>query len=229
MSKAQRKRDLDVVFVDGENLSRLEVATLCSRFGETSKYIYQTEAAAKKSGYPGFHHVVVPHIGKESVDKVIAMDAVVAWHRGAKKICIVSNDRDFGATALHLKRRFPRLGIMLLCDPRLVSAQYIDELTRFKIDVQPISESPKVDEFAAQVLEVIYELARGDTLSLAELGAQLKARGIEYKHLKKSLLHHRVIPANDFLKQGLIHVRPKQSPIVPNARPHRQAARPRFT
>lgn len=183
----------DAVFVDGENLSRLDIATLTSRFKASIKHIYQTDRAARKSGYPGFEHIVVPYIGKESVDKVIAMDAILALREGAKRICIVSNDKDYGATALHLKYRYPQVHITLMCDPAKVSKQYIKELRANRVNVEPISESRDIDVFAAQVLEVVYELGRQDKLSLAELGAQLRARGIEYKKLKKALIEHNVV------------------------------------
>lgn len=183
----------DAVFVDGENLSRLDIATLSGRFNASRKHLYQTERAARKSGYPGFEHIIVPYIGKESVDKAIAMDAVLALREGARRICIVSNDKDYGATALHLKYRFPNLHITLMCDPAKVSKQYIKELRSNRVHVEPISESRSIDAFAAQVLEVVYELGRQDKLSLAELGAALRARGIEYKKLKRTLIDHNVV------------------------------------
>lgn len=182
----------DVVFIDGENISRLDIASLSGRFEEAARLLYQSECAARKKGYPGFEHVIVPHIGKESVDKVIGMDIVEHWHRGARRICIVSNDRDYGATAIHLKYRYPGMHITLLCDPSKVSQQYMDELRRHHVKVEPISEDPDLDLFACQVLETIYHLGRSGKLDLTELGIELRARGIEYKKLKKELIRHNV-------------------------------------
>jgi len=182
----------DVVFIDGENISRLDIASLAGRFNGAEKLLYQSECAARKKGYPGFEHVIVPHVGKESVDKVIGMDIVDHWHRGSKRVCIVSNDRDYGATAIHLKYRYPGMHITLLCDPAKVSRQYIEELRRQHIRVEPISEDPDMDRFACQVLETIYHLGRSGKLDLTELGIELRARGVEYKKLKKELIKHNV-------------------------------------
>lgn len=195
----------DAVFVDGENLSRLDIASLSGRFNASEKKLYQTERAARKSGYPGFEHVIVPYIGKESVDKAIAMDIVMAWHQGAKRICIASNDYDYGATALHLKFRFPKMHITMVCDPARVSRQYIQSLRKQGILVESLSESCEIDAFAARILEVVYELGRRDTLSLAELGAELRARGIEYKKLSKTLAAHNVVdPRTIDAEKGLV-------------------------
>lgn len=189
----QEKISGDVMFVDGENVSRLDIACLAFETkGVPKRYIYQTEAAAKKNGYPGFEHVVTPRLGKETVDKSIAMDAVTAWHQGAKSIILVSNDRDYGATALHLKMRYPEIKITLVCDESRVSSRYMEELKSRQINVVSIVDNEPLDDFACQVIEVIHELDKRDQLSLARLGQVLRERGIEYKKLKQDLIKHRV-------------------------------------
>lgn len=177
----------ELVFVDGENFSRLDIAGLSGRFDGAHCLLYQTTAAAKKRGYPGFEHVVVPHIGKESVDKCIAMDAVAAWYEGVRRVAIASNDRDYGATALHLKAKFPALQLMLVCDPARVSRSYMERLTACAIKVAPVAENEDVDLFAAQVIEVIYGLERQKTLNLAVLGNALRRRGVDYGRLANEL------------------------------------------
>lgn len=191
------------IFVDGENISRKEIASLNCRFPSSArKMIYQSDRAARKQGYPGYEHRVIPWIGKESVDKVIAMDAVAAYFHGVRRIYLVSNDHDYGATALHLKNQFKDLDIGLICDPCRVHTNYIRQMKKAGIRVEATSADVNLDEFACKVLEVIHELWHRGTLNLSRLGDELRRRGIEYKNLRKELVNHRVIDSesegNDF-------------------------------
>lgn len=184
----------DIMFVDGENMSRKDIACLAFETQDIPKrLIYQSDAAAKKAGYPGFEHVVVPRIGKESVDKNIAMDAVSAWYNGARSIVLVSNDKDYGATALHLKARFPDISITVVYDETRVSARYIDELKRRNVATASLTEDVDLDDFACQVLDVIHELGYKNELNLARLGIELRTKGIEYGRLKNELVKHGLV------------------------------------
>lgn len=195
----------DIMFVDGENMSKLDIACIAYETQKIPKrLIYQTEAAARKSGYPGFEHVIIPRLGKESVDKSIAMDAVTAWHEGARSIVLVSNDRDYGATALHLKMRHPEIQITLVCDESRVSMRYMNELKNRGVQVVSLVDSKPLDDFACSVIEVIHELDCKEELSLSRLGQVLRERGIEYRHLKEDLIKHRVASPRGTSEKGRV-------------------------
>lgn len=199
--------DAEALFVDGENVSRLDIACVTDASSHIPRrYIYQTDAAAKRSGYPGFEHVIIQRIGKESVDKAIAMDIVHAWHTGVRKIAVMSNDYDYGATALHLKARHPEMQVTLICDESKVSAQYLRALRRHRVRIEPLTTNVQLDEFACSVIEAIHELARRNQLNLPMLGMELKRRGIEYKNLKRELVQHKVVAPKsaDDIKLSLI-------------------------
>ena len=190
-----------IVFVDGENISSLDIAYVNGLFTSQPKFIYQTDRACRKRGYPGYVHVIPPRIGKETVDKIIAMDVVDAYHtKACRAVVLVSNDRDFGATAIHLKSRYPDLDITILCDPAKISASYAQHVARADIHMRFLEgEDQALDEFACQVIEVIRELYLQDRLDLPALGAMLRERGVEYKKLKRDLIQHGVIePGGNF-------------------------------
>lgn len=185
---------IQAVYIDGENISKIDVACLYGRFPvDAVKFIYQSKNVAKKRGYPGFEHVIVPNIGKESVDKVIGMDIVAGYFSGFRHFAIVSNDHDFGATALHLIDRYPDAHMHIICDPARVSGKFVAEMKNGGISVSSISESDALDEFACRVVEVIHDLYHAGRLTLPRLGVELRNRGVSYENLKKDLIHHKII------------------------------------
>ena len=185
---------MDALFVDGENFGILAIAAMevVTRH-IPHRLVYQGAHIARPHAYPGFELVSVEHIGKEAVDRAITIDATRAADRGARHIALVSNDRDYGATAVHLAQRCPGLRLSIIVDPSRVQVGYLKELKAHGIDVVDITGGEPVDEFSQKVMQAIRHLHHTGQLSLSRLGALLKERGVEYEApLKQTLIRKNI-------------------------------------
>lgn len=188
-----KRIETDILYVDGDNLSRLDIRGMNAYIvGAPVKRVYQLEGTAGRA-YKGYEQILVPHVGKESVDKVIGMDIVADYFQGVRRVAIASNDRDYVATALHLKAKFHDLHISLVCDPQRAKTEHIRRLARENITMVPLSGSQSVYQFTCQVVEIIHQLAAENRLTMPILGAEMRARGIEYTHLKRDLVRQNIL------------------------------------
>lgn len=130
----------DAVLVDGDNVSRVEVMLLRNAFHDTPIRKFFGGACQLNWGwFGGMEFVPVPKIGKESVDRAVAMEAVRLYlQNDVRTLLLVSHDMDYGDTALHLKSMFPDFDITIAASPRRVGLEYQNTLRENDIHYQPL-------------------------------------------------------------------------------------------
>lgn len=130
----------DAVLVDGDNVSRVEVMMLRDAFHDTP--IRKFFGGAHQIGwgwFAGMEFVAVPKLGKESVDRAVAMETVRLYiQHNVRSMLLVSHDMDYGDTALHLKSMFDDLQVTIAANPRRVSQEYQETLQDSGVGYQPL-------------------------------------------------------------------------------------------
>lgn len=149
------------VFVDGENMSLTEVMLLQAQ-GLWDKAMikrhYVGDNQFPASLPANFDDIRVTHVGKESVDKAIAMDVVRYYFElGIRKYWFVSNDMDYADTATHIIRTFPDVEVTIAANPLRTSHRYGAYLARHGLNYHPI-KSAHQEHLLSKVNEVINDL-----------------------------------------------------------------------
>lgn len=156
--------------------------------------------------YP-FELVQTPRIGKESVDRVVAMEMVDLAYQGVTDFYLVSNDYDFGDTAAHFKRMYPGVNVTIVADPTRISEEYPGKLEGAGVGIMESSD-PAVSELAIRALSLLREHTRGYRVPLAWVGKVFSEHGFPF---------HRGALAKDVermgfrVEDGKVHV-PRGSP-----------------
>lgn len=191
-----------ILFVDGDNIPLSDLITLSQKFSNFEKLFYINRPL--KHSYQehlitmGYKFMEVFHLGKESVDKAIAMDATAAVITHHAHIVLVSNDKDFGDTAAHIKNRHPQTPVSLVLDLTATTAHYVDAVSLTGVTVVSILDTAiHLPNFHNTILQIIKTLVLQNKLSLSEIGTALKNKGIKYprRGLSSFLVREQIIPA----------------------------------
>lgn len=167
----------DAVLVDGDNVSRVEVMLLRNAFHDTPIRKFFGGACQSNWGwFGGMEFVPVPKIGKESVDRAVAMEAVRLYlQNDVRTLLLVSHDMDYGDTALHLKSMFPDFDITIAASPSRVGVEYQNTLRDNDIHYQPLFDLQR-PALMAKLFGLHQQLAAQHPkglVSLEEMGSAL--------------------------------------------------------
>lgn len=164
-----KSNDLELlaVFVDGENMSLTEVMLLQAQ-GLWDKAMikrhYVGDNQFPASLPANFEDIRVTHVGKESVDKAIAMDVVRYYFElGIRNFWFVSNDMDYADTATHIQRTFPDVNVTIAANPLRTGYRYGSYLAKHGLHYHPI-KSAHQEALLTKVNEVINELEQAGHL-----------------------------------------------------------------
>ena len=130
----------DAVLVDGDNVSRVEVMMLRHAFHDTPIRKFFGGANHINWGwFGGMEFVAVPKMGKESVDRAVAMEAVRLYlQNDVRSLMLVSHDMDYGDTAVHLKSMFGDMDITIAANPSRVGHEYQEKLQECGVHYEPL-------------------------------------------------------------------------------------------
>lgn len=163
--------------VDGDNVSRVEVMMLRDAFHDTP--IRKFFGGAQQVGwgwFAGMEFVPVPKLGKESVDRAVAMETVRLYlQNNVRSILLVSHDMDYGDTALHLRSMFDDLHVTIAANPRRVSQEYQETLQENGVGYQPLFDLQQ-PLLMARLFDLHRKLATKNPdglVTLAEMGAAM--------------------------------------------------------
>ena len=149
--------------VDGENMSLTEVMLLQAQGlwdNASIKRHYIGDNQFPASLPADIDDIRVTHVGKESVDKAIAMDVVrFYFERGIREFWFVSNDMDYADTATHILRTFDDVKITIAANPLRTSHKYGAYLQKHKLTYHPI-KSIHQEKLLAKVNHVLNELEK---------------------------------------------------------------------
>lgn len=168
-SHINNKNDLELlaVFVDGENMSLTEVMLLQAQGlwdNAMIKRHYVGDNQFPASLPANFEDIRVTHVGKESVDKAIAMDVVRYYFElGIRNFWFVSNDMDYADTATHIQRTFPDVNVTIAANPLRTGYRYGSYLAKHGLHYHPI-KSAHQEALLTKVNEVINELEQAGHL-----------------------------------------------------------------
>ena len=148
------------VLVDGDNVSRVEVMMLRHAFHDTPIRKFFGGANQVNWGwFGGMEFVPVPKMGKESVDRAVAMESVRLYlQHDVRCLLLVSHDMDYGDTALHLKSMFSDLDITIAANPSRVGIEYQEKLQDNAIHYQPLFDLQR-PALMARMFELHQQLA----------------------------------------------------------------------
>lgn len=170
----------DAVLVDGDNVSRVEVMLLRNAFHDTPiRKFFGGANQASWGWFGGMEFVAVPKLGKESVDRAVAMESVRLYlQHNVRTLLLVSHDMDYGDTALHLKSMFPDFDITVAASPLRVSQEYQNTLRENSIHYQPLFDLQR-PILMTQLLSLHQKLAQQHPKGLVrieDMGAALIQR-----------------------------------------------------
>lgn len=188
------KLDPLAVLVDGENMSLTEVMLLQAQGlwdNARIKRHYIGDNQFPASLPANFEDVRVTHVGKESVDKAIAMDVVRYYFElGIRQYWFVSNDMDYADTATHIIRTFPDVDVTIAANPLRTSHKYGAYLAKHGLHYHPI-KSAHQEHLMMTVNNVINELEQAgidvDMQTLAIVLVQKFAFGAEIRKVTEAL------------------------------------------
>ena len=173
----QNDRSKLAIFIDGENMSLTEVMLLQAQgLWENAKvkrhYVGDNQFPASLPA--DFEDIRVTHVGKESIDKAIAMDTVrFYFESGLREFWFVSNDMDYADTATHILRTFSDVEITIAANPLRTSHRYGSYLSKHGLHYHPI-KSEHQEHLLMKVNEVINELEKdGKKLDMLNLSISL--------------------------------------------------------
>jgi len=145
------------VLVDGENVSRLNMLTFNDNYCRNAIRRFYTSVTLRPNSLEqsclDFDIVQTPRIGKESVDRVVGMEMVNFYYHGIKNFYLVSNDYDFGDTAVHFKKMFPDANICIVADPMRISQKYPRQLSKRNIHFKEFSSS-NIEDLEKKLLKL---------------------------------------------------------------------------
>lgn len=187
------------VLVDGDNVSRVEVMMLRHAFHDTPIRKFFGGANQINWGwFGGMEFVAVPKMGKESVDRAVAMESVRLYlQNDVRSLLLVSHDMDYGDTALHLKSMFSDLDITIAANPARVGLEYKDKLHEHGIHYQPLFDLQR-PALMARMFELHQELAAQHPQGLVrieEMGSalidkdQYMTRKLKPRQLRADMKH----------------------------------------
>lgn len=216
-----RPRTHSAVLVDGENVSRLDLMLLNDDICEHAVRRYYTTftmrpAKLECTWYP-FELVQTPRIGKESVDRIVAMEMVDLVYQGVTNFFLVSNDYDFGDTAAHFKRMYPDLNVTIVADPSRISDEYPGKLDEAGVGFMEFSDQ-MVADLAMRAVSLLREHTRGYRVSLHEVARVFREYGFPFQ---RGTLTRVVSGLGLEVEDGKVHV-PRGSP------PKGGGSKPRF-
>ena len=199
------------VLVDGENVSRMDLVLLHDDICEHAVRRYYTTVTVRPAKlealrYP-FELVQTPRIGKESVDRVVAMEMVDLAYQGVTDFYLVSNDYDFGDTAAHFKRMYPGVNVTIVADPTRISEEYPGKLEDAGVGIMESSDQ-SVSELALRALGLLREHTRGHKVHLSWVGKVFSEHGFPFH---KGALAKDVERLGFQVEDGKVHV-PRGSP-----------------
>jgi len=172
------------VLVDGENVSRLNMLTFNDDYCQNAIRKFYTSVTLRANALDqsclDFDVVQTPRIGKESVDRVVGMEMVNFYYQGIKNFYLVSNDYDFGDTAVHFKTMFPDAQICIVADPMRVSQKYPRQLSKRNIQFKEFSSS-NIEDLAFRALDLLRRHTCGEFVPLYTVGRVLKEHGFPMK------------------------------------------------
>lgn len=211
MTMPDRPFPTTAVLVDGENVSRLDLMLLHDEICERGVRRYYTTVTVRPAKlealrYP-FELIQTPRIGKESVDRVVAMEMVDLAYQGVTDFYLVSNDYDFGDTAAHFKRMYPGVNVTIVADPTRISEEYPGKLKDAGVGLMESMDQP-VAELAIQALSLLREHTRGHRVPLAWVGRVFREYGFPFH---KGALAQDVERLGFRVDDGKVHV-PRGSP-----------------
>jgi hypothetical protein len=163
-----------------------------------------------------FELVQTPRIGKESVDRVVAMELVELVYQGVTNFFLVSNDYDFGDTAAHFKRMFPDLNVTIVADPSRISDEYPGKLDEAGVGFMEFSDQ-MVTELALRAISLLREHTRGYKVSMHEVARVFREHGFPFP---RGALTKMVSGLGLEVEEGKVH--------VPRGSPSRGGTKPRF-
>lgn len=178
----------DAALVDGDNVARVEVMMLKDALVNTPVRKFFGGAAIAGWGWFGnMDFVCVPKIGKESVDRAIAMEAVRLYLlNDVRKLLLVSHDMDYGDTAIHLKNMFPDMQITIAANPRRISEEY-----RIALDTNDIRYTPLFDLqkplLTAKLYSLYETLAAKNPCEMVTLEAMGDALRLRHDYMTRPL------------------------------------------
>lgn len=172
------------VLVDGENVSRVDLMLLDDSICRNALRRYYTAVSERPvkldcAWYP-FELVQIPRIGKESVDRVVAMEMVDLAHGGIDLFYLVSNDYDFGDTAAHFKRMFPKVDVVIVADPARISADYPQKLAEQNIGFVEFSDE-MIQDLAMKAMSLLSAHVRGNSISLHTVARVFREHGFPFQ------------------------------------------------
>jgi hypothetical protein len=209
------------VLVDGENVSRMDLMLLTDEICKHAVRRFYTTVTVRPAKleslrYP-FELVQTPRIGKESVDRVVAMEMVDLAYQGVTDFYLVSNDYDFGDTAAHFKRMYPGVNVTIVADPTRISEEYPGKLEDAGVGIME-SMDQSVSELAIRALSLLREHTRGYRVPLSWVGKVFCEHGFPF---------HKGALAKDVERLGF-HVEDGKVQVPRGSPPGKGGNKPRF-